>query len=300
MRRLPPLNAVRVFVAAGRNLSFNGAAEELGITPSAVSHQIRQLEERLGVKLFRRLNRRVVLTGEGQAYLPPLRSALEQIATATERVSATTGGQLTMSLMPTFAIRWLVPRLSRFQAAHPDIEVRLSTSVELVEFDKADIDLGIRYGNGDWPGLHTEKIMSEALYPACSPALLAGPEPLREPADLARFTLIQVIPRIDEWRMWLTAAGVEGVDPERGPKFATTALALEAAIGGLGLVIADRPMIAEDVARGRLVQPFDVELPSDSAYYLVYPEASAGHPRIVAFRDWIMAEAAAEAAAAGD
>lgn len=291
--RLPPLNALRVFEAAGRLGSFSRAAGELSITPSAVSHQIRGLEEELGVKLFRRLNRKVVLTAEGGAYLPPLQAAFAQITAASQRVAATSdAGRLAVTLIPTFAIRWFVPRLSRFQKLHPDIEVMMSTSIETVSFDNADVDVAIRYGKGDWPGLHAEKIMCEELFPVCSPGLLDGDHPLRTPADLVHHTLLHVGVHIDEWRLWLTGAGITGIDPEKGPRFETAALAFEAAAAGLGIAMGHRALIAQDLKQGRLVEPFDFELPSESAYYLAFPEDRLGQPRIMAFREWLLAEAA--------
>ncbi len=291
--RLPSLNALRVFEAAGRLGSFSRAASELNITPSAVSHQIRTLEEHLGVKLFRRLNRKVVLTAEGEAYLPPLQSAFAQITAASQRVAAgSDSGRLAVTLVPTFAMRWLVPRLSRFQKLHPEIEVLMNTSIEPVDFEKADVDVAIRYGTGGWPGLHAEKIMCEELFPVCSPGLLDGDHPLRAPADLVHHTLLHVGVHIDEWRLWLTGAGITGIDPEKGPRFETSALALEAAAAGLGVAMGHRAFMAQDLRQGRLVEPFDFELPSESAYYLAFPEDRLGQPRIMAFREWLMAEAA--------
>ncbi|MDJ0951414.1 MAG: transcriptional regulator GcvA [Alphaproteobacteria bacterium] len=293
--RLPPLNALRVFEAAGRLGSFSRAADELHITPSAVSHQIRSLEDHLQIKLFRRLNRKVVLTADGAAYLPPLQAAFSEIAAASHRIAAgSDSGQLAITLVPTFAIRWLVPRLSRFRKRHPDIEVRLSTSIEPVDFARSDVDLGIRYGKGDWPGLHRDKLFCEELFPVCSPALLEGDVPLEKPEDLVHHTLLHVIARIDDWRMWLTAAGVVGVDPEKGPQFPSSALALEAAAGGLGLAIGDRWMMSEDLKQGRLVEPFDFELPGESAYYLVFPTDRLDQPKIAAFRAWILDELAGD------
>ncbi|MFQ6021798.1 MAG: transcriptional regulator GcvA [Acidiferrobacterales bacterium] len=293
MQRLPPLNAIHTFEAAARHLSFHRAAEELHVTPSAVSHQIRSLEDFLGVRLFHRLPRQVVLTTEGQAYLPPIRAALDQIKAATERVVGGTG-PLTMTVAPPFATGWLVPRLSRFQAQNPDIEVRLSlvTSTELVDFARSDVDLAIRSGRGNWPGLSSHRLIGEELVPVCSPALLEGLHPLKRPEDLRNFTLLHALPRITQWQMWVNAAGVTGVDVYRGPKFHNTPLALDAALAGLGIAIADRRLVARELESGRLIQPFDIVLPSESAYYLVYPEETADNPKIAAFRGWLLSEVA--------
>lgn len=296
MRRLPPLNAVHTFEAAARHLSFHRAAEELHVTPSAVSHQVRALEEFLGVRLFNRLARQVVLTTEGQIYLPPVRAALDQIHSATERVAAAKDhGPLTMSVSPTFATGWLVPRLSRFQVAHPSIEVRLNlvrSATEPADFSRSDVDLVIRYGNQDNPGLRSIRLIVEELLPVCSPALLDGPTPLRRPQDLRHVTLLHALPRVDQWRQWLTAAGVGGVNAERGPKFHNTPLTLEGAIAGMGVALADRRLVARELKSGRLVAPFDITLPSESAYYLIYPKEREDNPNIAAFRDWLLGEVA--------
>lgn len=294
-RRLPPLNAVHTFEAAARHLSFYRAAEELHVTPSAVSHQVRSLEGFLGARLFHRLTRQVVLTEEGQAYLPAIRAALDEIRAATERVTAAReSGPLTMSVAPPFATGWLVPRLPRFQVAHPDIEIRLSLvrSTELVDFARSDVDIVIRYGEVDRPGLRNHRLITEELVPVCSPVLLAGPKPLMHPADLRHATLLHALPRLGQWQMWLSAAGVSGVDAERGPKFHNTPLTLDAALAGLGVAIADRRLVAKELDSGRLVVPFAIPLPTESAYYLVYPQERADYPKIAAFRDWLLAEVA--------
>ena len=264
MRRLPSLNAVRAFEAAGRHLSFNRAADELAITPSAVSHQIKALEDGLGVALFRRLNRRVAAAGAG--------------------------GPLTMSLAPSFAVRWLMPRLPSFQEAHPEIEVRVISSIEVVDFETTDVDVAIRFGKGDWPGLEAHWVLSEELVPVCSPALLDDDHPLEKPEDLANFTLIHAQSRAGEWRQWLSAAGVTSIDAERGPRFQHVGLAMNAAEAGVGVAIVDRGMLEAEIAAGRLIAPFDLGLTSDSAFYLVYPESYAERPKVAAFRDWLLAE----------
>ena len=291
MRNLPPLEAVRAFEAAARHLSFNRAAEELHVTPSAVSHRIRALEERLGARLFDRLTRRVVLTREGQALLAPIQSALDQMDAAFRRVrSAGDDGSLTVQASPNFATEWLVPRLLGFQDEHPDIEVKLMTTRghDGLRLDFENVDLAVWYGNGKWPDVTAEKLLREELVPVCSPELLEGDPPLATPEDLREATLIHVLMRIGQWRNWLESAGVEGVDPERGPKFQNTPLALEAAMAGLGVAIANRAFVADHLRDGRLVIPFEQDLPSESAYYLIYPRSGLRRASARAFRQWIL------------
>lgn len=291
MRNLPPLDAVRAFEAAARHLSFNRAAEELHVTPSAVSHRIRTLEERLGTRLFDRLTRRVVLTGDGQVLLAPIQSALDQMDTAFQRVrGGRDDGSLTVQASPNFATEWLVPRLLGFQDEHPGIEVKLMTTRghDGRRLDFENIDLAIWYGNGRWPDVTSEKLLREELVPVCSPELLSGDQPLATPADLRKATLIHVLMRIGQWRNWLEAAGVEGADPERGPKFQNTPLALEAAMAGLGVAIANRAFVADHLRDGRLVIPFEQDLPSESAYYLIYPRNGLQRGSARAFRQWLM------------
>ncbi len=290
-RRLPPLNALRAFEAAARHLSFTQAAGELNVTQAAISHQVKALEERLGVVLFRRLNRALLLTDAGQAYLPAVRAAFDQIAEATERLYAQEArGTLTVSVLPSFAAKWLVPRLGRFRDACPEIDVRVSPSLHLVDFSREDVDVALRYGRGDWPGMRIDRLMTEDIFPVCSPRLLDGPNPLRAPADLARHTLLH-----DEdhgsWRMWLAAAGVDGVDPTHGTVFTDSGMLVQAAVEGQGVALARSALAAADLAAGRLVKPFDVTLPASFAYYVVCPEASAERPKVRAFRDWVLAEA---------
>jgi LysR family glycine cleavage system transcriptional activator len=294
--RLPPLSALRTFEAAARHLSFTRAAEELHVTQAAVSHQIRALEDHLGVRLFRRLNRRLLLTDEGQLLVPSVRRAFDELVAGVERVRAHgSGGSLSISTTPSIAASWLAGRLGRFQALHPAFEIRLMATPRLVDFAREGIDCGIRYGFGDWPGLQAVRLFEASLLPFCSPSLLDGPHPLRGPADLVYHTLLHTLDAMDDWRLWLRAAGVQGVDPERGPKFDSMPLALQAAISGAGVAIGSGALVAEDLAAGRLIRPFDLELPSECAYYFVVPETSADQPKIRAFRDWLVVEVGAMA-----
>jgi len=292
-RRLPPLNGLRAFEAAARHLSFTRAAEELHVTQTAISHQIKALEERLGVRLFRRLPRGLVLTDEAQLFLPPIRAAFDQIAAATERLTKDQGGGvLTVSALPSFAAKWLVPRIGRFRAACPDIEMRVSASSQLVDFARDDVDVAIRVGRGEYPGLRTERLFGDTLFPVCSPTLLDGPSPLAAPEDLRHRTLLSG----DEypgWAKWLEHAGVSGIEVPRGPLFDDSSMVLQAAIEGHGVALARGVLAADDLAAGRLVKPFELSLPFHLAYFLVCPEATAAQPKIRAFREWLLEEARA-------
>lgn len=290
-RRLPPLNALRAFEAAARHLSFTKAAEELHVTQAAISHQVKGLEDRLGVALFRRANRSLRLTEAGQSYLPAIRDAFDTIDAATTRLAARDrSGLLNVTCMPSFAASWLVHRLGRFRAVHPDIDVRLAPDERLTDFAREDVDIGVRYGKGHWAGLVAERFLTEDVFPVCSPALLKGAHPLRRPEDLRHHTLLHDDIETD-WRRWLVAAGVDGVDPTRGTHFTSSSLMLQAAVAGQGVALGRSALASNDLAEGRLVRPFEVSLPVEAAYYVVYPESYAGRKKVVAFRDWLMAEA---------
>ena len=239
-RPLPPLNSLRAFEAAARHLSFTKAAEELHVTPAAVSQQIKLLEEHCGTKLFRRLTRALMLTDAGQAALPPLREGFDKLAEAVDRLrSHDRGGILTVSVPPSFGAKWLVHRLDRLNAAHPEFDVRIDATDTLVDFSDAGVDIALRYGRGTYPGLHAEHLMPEVAFPVCSPALLEGEHPLRAPEDLSHHTLLHVQWKMEHeaapnWRMWLRAAGIEGIDAERGPRFTIEGMTVQAAIEGQG------------------------------------------------------------------
>ena len=292
-RQIPPLTALRAFEAAGRHLSFTKAADELHVTQAAISHQVKSLEKYLGLKLFRRLNRTLVLTDAGQLYLPPLTDAFEGITRATHRLRQHLGrARLTVSVLPSFAAGWLVPRLGRFRQRCPDVDLRIDPTNSLTDFRRDDVELGILYGRGNYPGLRTDRLMREEFFPVCSPRLLEGPAPLRDPADLTHHTLLHDDMTVD-WRTWLLAAGVEGVDAERGITVTDSSMLLRAAIAGQGVALARSVLAADEIASGRLVRPFDVDVPTEYAYYLAYPEKSADQSNVVAFREWILEEARA-------
>lgn len=291
-RRIPPLNALRAFEAAARHLSFTRASEELFVTQAAVSHQIKALEDWLGFKLFLRMGRGLRLTEEGQDYLPVLRDAFDDIATATERLMRAESEQrLTMSTTDSFASGWLVQRLKRFRARHPEIDVRLTTTDTPVDFARSDVELSVRYGTGPWPGTETIPLFKEEIFPVCSPKLVADDPPLREPKDLRHHTLLHDDMTVT-WGNWLLAAGVEGVDAERGPAYMHSNLVIQAAIDGEGVALGRSRLVARELEEGRLVKPFELSLPSSFSYFIVYPAANKDRPKIIAFRDWLIEEAA--------
>ncbi len=299
MTALPSLNGLRAFEAAARHLSFTRAAAELNVTQTAISHQIRRLEEQLGVRLFLRQSRALLLTREAQEYLPAVRAAFEDLRAATERLRRPEKAQaLTVSTMASLAAKWLLPRLAGFQEAHPGIEVRISTSSHLVDFRREEVDVAIRYGRGRWPGLAADWLMAEDIFPVCSPALLAGERPLKRPQDLAHHTLIHATLAREDWQLWLTAAGLPTALASRpGLTFDLSLMALQAAIDGLGVALGRTPFVEADIAAGRLVVPFDVKLPAEAGFYVVAPQETAQTPKIALFRDWLIATMAKPAVA---
>lgn len=285
MRRLPPLHSLRAFEAAARHLSFKAAAAELHVTPAAVSHQIKALESELGIKLFHRMTREIRLTEEGHALAPGLREGFDHLAAAIERVAhAPSRATFALSSMTTITMSWLVPRLPRFQARHPDIQVRVNTSNRLVDFAREEFDAALRHGVGGWRGLAEHKLFEHLLTPLANPALARR---LRRPADLAALPLLHAEGDSNEWQVWLDAAGLGRVPMQRGPTFDSTRICLEAASRGLGVAIGDPMMNADQIASGELVQPFDIVASTGRAYWFVYPEAFAQRPKIVAFRRWL-------------
>ncbi|GJM11429.1 MAG: transcriptional regulator [Lysobacteraceae bacterium] len=293
---IPPLRALRAFEAAARHMSFTAAAAELHLTQAAISHQIKVLEERLEIKLFRRFNRSLELTEAGQMYLPAVRDALTRLAQGTERLLSQLGhGVLTVSVLPSFASKWLVPRLWRFRDMHPEIDVRVSAFEWLVDFEKDGIDVAIRYGAGNWAGVRADPLLTEDVFPVCSPALLTGDHPLRKPSDLRFHTLLHDDFSREDWKLWLLAVGNTSIDPSRGLSFSHTSMMLEAALSGHGVALGRTPLVQDDLINGRLVKPFELSLQGDYAYYVVTPEEQAHLPKVVAFREWLMSEVATPA-----
>jgi LysR family glycine cleavage system transcriptional activator len=287
---LPSLNGLRAFEVAARYLSFTRAAAELNVTQTAISHQIRRLEEQLGKRLFVRQSRGLALTREAQDYLPAIRTAFDDLRRATERLQRPDReGVLTVSTTASLATKWLVTRVARFQEANPGIEVRISTSTHLVDFQREEVDMAVRYGLGSWPGLRTQWLMAEDIFPVCSPALMTGENPLRRPEDLAHHTLLHTTVAREDWQLWLTAAGLPvSLALRRGLSFDQAFMALQAAMEGLGVALGRSRLVDDDIAAGRLVRPFDVVLPTDAGYYIVAPEETADLPKIALFRDWLI------------
>jgi LysR family glycine cleavage system transcriptional activator len=295
--RLPPLTALKAFEAASRHLSFQAAAAELAVTPAALSYQVRQLEDHLGVKLFNRLNRAVELTEQGRMIRPGIHDAFEQLhATMRQFRRRQQTNVLTIAAGPAFTAKWLSPRLYRFIGQHPDIDARISASVAKSDLENEDLDVAIRFGPGNYPGHHCVKIMDEFMTPLCSPSLLEGPLPLNEPADLKHHTLIHDDTHkgffiLQTWGDWLEAAGVTDVDPNRsGLHFNVADHALDAAIGGAGVALGRASLAQSDVAAGRLIAPFSLRLKTDYAFYLICLESRKDEPAITAFRNWMMDE----------
>ncbi len=302
----PSLNALKAFESAARHLSFSKAAAELNVTSAAISHRIRTLEEHLGVELFYRLNKGVALTDAGISALPDLQLGFCRLAKAVERLRG--GGQtrfLTVQSAPSFAAKWLVPRLRGFAAAFPDIDVRIVASLQRVadsagdveigdEFRERDFDVAIHFGRGRYEECRSDRLFGVAAVPICSPDLLKGERALRTPADLCKHTLLHDDTPYEnhpQWKTWLAQAGVSNVDPERGQRFSSVAMVLDAAERGHGVALSLEALAADAIAEGRLVTPFDVRLPVRSAYYLISLEKTANIERIAAFRAWILDEA---------
>lgn len=309
--RLPPLAALRAFESAARHLSFKKAADELHVTPAAVSLQIKTLEEYLGVALFRRLTRALELTPQALAMLPRLREGFECLASAVAATREAVDGALTVTAPPSFASRWLVPRLSRFSALHPEVELRLASSPDSVDqegeapvfgdgmFDprEAASEVAIRFGLGAYPGFQVDRIFTPDRIAVCSPRLATARKPLASPADLGRHVLIhdETVASANgesDWSQWFRIAGVPAgeIDVSRGPRFSNAVLAVEAALDGQGVALAMRPLVEADIAAGRLVVPFEISLPSAYAYFLVMPRVEVQRAAVAAFRSWLLAE----------
>ncbi len=309
--RLPPLSALRAFEAAARHLSFKKAAGELHVSPAAISHQIHTLEDHLGVQLFERLNRGLKITDVARVGLPRISDAFQSLRAGVELMRNTNIG-LTVSVNagPAFSAKWLVPRLHRFAAAHPDTDVRLSASMHSVDgrnaeaqsevegFDayQSNTDVEVRFGSGAYPGFRVDKLLAVNLIPVCSPKLLTGKHPLHSPFELHHHTLLhddtlEALEGSPDWSAWLRLAGVTGINAGRGSHFTHGALVLQAAADGLGVGLAMDVLAAEDVAAGRLAAPFATPLPLPMAYYAVSPVARAELPHVTAFREWLLREA---------
>ena len=289
---LPSLNGLRAFEAAARHLSFTLAAAELNVTQTAISHQIRRLEEELGIRLFIRQNRALALTPEARDYLPGVRAAFNDLRLATDRLLRKDDDKvLTISTLASLAAKWLLPRLTDFQEAHPGIDVRITTSTSLVDFQRDDVDAAIRYGRGQWPGLRADWLMADELFPVCSPSLLRGDKPLQRPEDLRGYPLLHTSnANSDDWRLWLTAAGLPSdIARQPGITFDMIFMTIQAAIDGIGVAMGRTSYVQDDIAKGRLVVPFKIALPADAGFYLVSPEGRREAPKLASFRQWMIA-----------
>jgi LysR family glycine cleavage system transcriptional activator len=293
-RRLPPLNALRAFEAVARHLSITGAAEELGVTPGAVSQSVKALEEYLGRPLMSRTPRGLVLNEAAEAALPALREGFDRLEEGAQRLTGPDrGGRLTVSVAPSFGAKWLAPRLADFNAAFPDLDVQIHATMGLANFEVESVDLAIRYGAGKWPGLEGRLLMREEVTPVCAHRIA---DEIGSPFDLAKFTLIHDDSSLNDescpdWAMWLKAAGVNGIDATRGPRFNQSSLAIEAAASGRGIVLAKRALAQADLDAGRLVAPFQVATPIEFAYYLVHPPGRARSRAARRFIEWVSDQA---------
>ena len=291
-RRLPSLNALRAFEAAARHESFTLAAQELSVTQGAVSHQVKALEDELGCRLFNREHRRLRITAAGTSYLAVVRDAFDRLSFGTEALlQRHKAGTLTVSTSPNFASKWLVHRLGRFAEQHPDIDLRVSATLQHIDFVREDFDLAIRHGDGHWPDLHVTRFCAEELFPVCSPALLRGRHALRGPADIAHHTLLHINDRND-WAKWLEAAAITNIVSDRGPIFNQASMAIDAAVDGQGVALARSALSAWDIGARRLVRPFHLSLKAPYSYWIVCPQSTAATKKIAAFTQWLLAEAA--------
>lgn len=289
----PSISSVRAFEAAARLLSFTRAAGELNVTQSAVSHGVRDLEERFGVSLFQREGRALTLTDAGRVYLPFAGEALSRLRLGEQALvdPQRRARVLTVSVSPSFAAKWLVPRLGAFSIKHPDLELRISANPQHIDFLDGDIDLAVRHGDGSWPELECTRLCEEMLIPVCSPTLLHA-KPPRTPADVLKHTLIHHR-NADAWRSWLRSYGVSTpVKRSHGLVVNEMSLAIDAALSGQGIALARSALADRDLAEGRLVRPMPEARPAAFAYWIVFPPTSAGLPKIIRFRDWLVREAA--------
>ena len=294
---LPPLNALRTFEAAARYKNFSRAAEELRVTPSAVSHQIKELELRIGTALFLRRKKSLSLTEAGDVLLEGTHAAFGALSRAMDDLRALAHAPLlTVSVPPSVAMKWLVPRLDTFRSRYPEIDVRISTDNELPDLVSGDVDIAVHYGDGAYPGLVAELLVANSVAPMCSPKLLSGDQPLRTPKDLSRFTLLHDNggdefgnPAYD-WGTWLRAHGASEVDATLGLQFNTSADVLNAAVAGAGVAIGKTALAVDDLKSKRLVCLFDSVSPEAAAYYVVYAEQAANRAKVTAFRDWLFEE----------
>lgn len=305
-RRLPPISALCAIEAVARLGSVTKAAAEIGLTQSAVSHNIRLVEETLGVTLFRRDASGTEVLARGETLAGAIQEGLTRIADAIAAIRRNDAGpSLTISVLPGFAVKWLFPRLVRFDEANPNIELSITTTANLVDFDTAEATVALRYGTGEYPGLHVERLFGEEMFPVCSPAYAAvEARLLRGPADLEQHVLLHdeiwpLKPTVPGWRTWLDLAGHPDVKAEHGRHYSQSNISLQAAIAGLGVALGRSPLVLDDLAEGRLVRPFGPAMSTGYAYYFVCPRQALAIEKIKVFRQWLLEEAAATRAALG-
>ncbi len=297
---LPPLTSLRAFEAAARHQSFAQAADELHVTPAAISHQVKALEAFVGVELFHRKARGLIVTEAGRGAQPFLRGGFEQLAEAVQLMRSVKDDlRLTVSVGTSFASMWLVPHLENFRRLHPDMDVLVDATDKTVDLTKRAADIAIRYGCGDYPGHQVYHIVNEQEFPVCSPKLFEGLHPLKKPDDLRHHTLLHDLWWEEEesdlwpsWTSWLSAAGVEGINASKGPRFSQSSLAIQAAIDGQGVALGSMVLVANDLAEGWLVRPFELDIgdPDCFAYFLLIADQRTDEPKIQAFRNWLLAE----------
>jgi LysR family glycine cleavage system transcriptional activator len=297
-RRLAHLNALHAFEATARLGSYVAAAAELAVTPAAVGQQVRALEGYFGVALFERRGKALVLTQAARGVLPDVQDAFDRLASASNRLrDARLGSVLTVSMPPSFAAKWLIPRLERFRVAQPEVDLRLDTTDRLVDLPREGVALAIRYGTGRYPGLACVPLLAEVVFPVCSPLLMSRGRKVRRPGDLRHFRLIhdttlEAHPSFPTWATWLKSAAARGVDSRRGLRISSSIMALQAAIDGQGIALGRSVIAANDLAEGRLVRPLAPALSTDYAYYLVQPRDTALGPAATVFASWLQQEAA--------
>lgn len=289
-RRLPNLAALRAFEAAARHGNFSRAAEEIHVTHGAISHSVRALEEELGVALFARHGKRIAITPEGERFAVTLRKALTEIAAAAATLQAEgKQSKLTVTALPSFAARWLAPRLGNFIEQHPDLEVMLQSSNHLTDFVRESVDIGIRFGRGNYPGLAVEKIMDDYYYPVASPRFNGGKLP-RTPEKLSKHPLLRC--EMEPWTPWYRAAGLDLLEPTRGLMFQDSSMLVRAAVEGHGIALARHSIAASDIETGVLVRLFDVAVKCPESYFLVCLPEALKKPQVQAFRTWLLGEVA--------
>ncbi len=293
MRRLPPLNWLKAFEAAGRHLSFTHAADELGVTQAAISQHVKALELFLDRLLFRRGHQRLTLTGAGESYLPKLSAAFDLVAAGTSEVlSQGSDGGLTVRVPPSFSTKWLIPRLEKFHATHPDIDIRLTSLGQEANFSSDHVDLEIRNGMGQWQHLEATLLIHEDIFPVCSPDLFEHEGRNWLPEDLLETTLLDVPGYPEGWDAWLEGVDASPLSKHTSISFDQSMMAIQAAVSGMGVALGRSSLVEDEIKSGQLISPFDAVLKASGAYYVVCPPEFSSRPRIRAFRDWLLTEVA--------